>query len=172
MLARNQILTGLKLNKMGYTPINYSTPNDGLGDPLRDFAIKADNMFNELYSQVVFKVPGKDLSSNDYTDADQSKLSGIAAGAEVNVQSDLLQEDDTQDDFVKGKDSFFQNRQPAQIETYAGVNTFTLPVGLIVNSVLLVRAPLWEVDEWTQSGNILTITKTMTTGNRIQINFY
>lgn len=157
---------------MGYTPINYSTPNDGLGDPLRDFAIKADTMFSELYSQVVFKVPGKDLSSNDFTDAEQTKLSGIAEGAEVNVQSDLLQDDNTQDDFVKGKDSFFQNRQPAQIETYAGVSTFTLPVGVIVNSVLLVRTLLWEIDEWTQTGNILTITKTMVTGNRIQINFY
>lgn len=157
---------------MGYTPINYSTPNDGLGDPLRDFAIKADNMFNELYNNVVFKVPGKDLSTNDFTDTEQAKLAGIEAGAEVNVQSDLLQEDESADDFVKGKDSFFQNRQPAQIETYAGVNTFTLPVGVIVNSVLLVRTPLWEIDEWTQTGNQLTITKTMNTGNRIQINFY
>lgn len=157
---------------MPYQPIDYSNPNDGLGDPLRDFAIKSDQMFQELYSQVVFKVPGKDLSSNDFSDADQSKLNGIAAGAEVNVQSDLDQQDETQDDFVKGKDTFFNNRFPAQIETYAGVNTFTIPDGQIVNSVLLVRTPLWEVDEWSQTDNILTITKSMITGNRIQINFY
>lgn len=157
---------------MGYIPINYSTPNDGLGDALRDAFVKTDSMFAELYNQVVFKVPGKDLSSNDFTDTEQTKLAGIAEGAEVNVQSDLNQEDETQDDFVKGKDSFFQNRQPAQIEIYAGVSTFELPIGVTVNSVLLVRTMLWEIDEWTQTGNELTITKSMTTGNRIQINFY
>lgn len=36
----------------------------------------------------VDKETGKGLSTNDYTDADKSKLAGIAAGAEVNVQSD------------------------------------------------------------------------------------
>lgn len=33
----------------------------------------------------VDKVDGKELSSNDYTDADKSKLAGIAAGAQVNA---------------------------------------------------------------------------------------
>lgn len=33
-------------------------------------------------------VSGKGLSTNDYTTADKNKLAGIAAGAEVNVQSD------------------------------------------------------------------------------------
>lgn len=94
---------------MPYIPINYSSPNDGLGDPLRSFAIKADTMFQEIYGQAVFKVIGKDLSSNDYTDAEKTKLSGIAAGAEVNVQSDLAQDDNTQDDFIKGKDAFYGN---------------------------------------------------------------
>ena len=59
-----------------------------------------------------------------------------------------------------------------QIQSYAGVSTFTLPDNAIVNSVMLVRGILYEIDEWTQSGNILTITKTMVPGNRIQINFY
>lgn len=36
----------------------------------------------------VDKVSGKGLSSNDYTTAEKNKLAGIAAGAEVNVQSD------------------------------------------------------------------------------------
>lgn len=38
-----------------------------------------------------------------YTAAEQSKLSGIAAGAEVNVQSDWNQSDNTADDFIKNK---------------------------------------------------------------------
>ena len=36
----------------------------------------------------VDKVTGKGLSTNDYTTAEKEKLAGIAAGAEVNVQSD------------------------------------------------------------------------------------
>lgn len=36
----------------------------------------------------VDKVAGKGLSTNDYTTAEKEKLAGIAAGAEVNVQSD------------------------------------------------------------------------------------
>lgn len=33
-------------------------------------------------------IPGKGLSTNDYTDAEKSKLAGIAPGAEVNVNAD------------------------------------------------------------------------------------
>lgn len=63
-------------------------------------------------------------------------------------------------------------RPPAQIETYSGDNTFIIPDGKIVNSVLLVRTLLWDDVEWTQVADLLTITKTMNPGNRIQINFY
>jgi len=157
---------------MAYTPINYSTPNDGLGDALRDAFIKTDAMFQELYNSKVDKETGKGLSTNDFTDAEKTKLLGIAAGAEVNVQSDLAQEDESADDYVKGQEGALPGRIPVQIETYAGVSTFTLPVGTTVSMVVLVRTVLWEIDEWTQTDNILTITKTMNTGNRIQINFY
>lgn len=157
---------------MGYIPINYSFPNDGLGDAIRAMAVKSDTMFAELYAKSVFKVPGKDLSTNDFTDTEQTKLAGIEEGAEVNVQADVAQNDDTQDDYIKNKELIFESRPNAQIETYAGISAFTVPIGQVVNSVLLVRTPLWEVDEWTQTGNTLTITKSMVTGNRIQINFY
>lgn len=53
----------------------------------------------------VDKVTGKGLSTNDYTDADKSKLAGIASGAEVNVQSDWNQSDTSADDFIKNKPS-------------------------------------------------------------------
>ena len=157
---------------MSQIPIDISTPNDGLGDPLRTAFNSVNLMFTELYGSVVFKETGKGLSTNDFTNAEQTKLAGIAAGAEANVQSDLLQDDDLQDDFVKNKDAVLPGRTPPQIQTYAGVSTFTIPVGLTVSSVLLVRTVLWDIDEWTQTDNILTITKTMNTGNRIQINFY
>lgn len=157
---------------MSRIPIDISTPNDGLGDPLRVAFDAVNTMFIELYDKSVFKEAGKGLSTNDYTTLEQTKLAGIAAGAEVNVQSDLLQDDDLQDDFVKNKDAVLSGRTPPQIQTYAGVSTFTIPVGLTVSSVLLVRTVLWDIDEWSQTDNVITITKTMNTGNRIQFNFY
>lgn len=92
---------------MGYTPIIVSTPNDGLGDPLRDAMLKANAMFQELYNIKVDKVTGKGLSANDFTSTLKTKLDGIQAGAEVNVQADWAQTDDTQDDFIKNKTSAF-----------------------------------------------------------------
>ena len=71
--------------------IDISTPNDGLGDPLRTAFNSVNLMFTELYGSVVFKESGKGLSTNDFTDAEQTKLEGIEEGAEVNVQSDLAQ---------------------------------------------------------------------------------
>ena len=51
----------------------------------------------------VDKVAGKDLSTNDYTDEEKTKLGGIEEGAEVNVQSDWTQVDESADDFIKNK---------------------------------------------------------------------
>ena len=157
---------------MSQTIINIDVPNSGNGDSLRHAFDLTNQMFTELYNGVVFKEAGKGLSTNDFTTLEQEKLAEIQAGAEVNVQADLLQDDDLQDDFVKNKDAVLTGRTPPQIQTYAGVNIFTIPVGAIVSSVLLVRTVLWDIDEWTQTDNIITITKTMNTGNRIQINFY
>ena len=39
----------------------------------------------QLVSTKVDKVEGKGLSTNDYTSAEKTKLSGIATGAQVNV---------------------------------------------------------------------------------------
>lgn len=54
-------------------------------------------------STKVDKVSGKGLSTNDYTTAEKNKLAGIAAGAEVNVQSNWSQTDSTADDYIKNK---------------------------------------------------------------------
>ena len=51
----------------------------------------------------VDKVTGKGLSTNDYTTTEKNKLAGIAAGAEVNVQSDWNQATSTADDYIKNK---------------------------------------------------------------------
>lgn len=51
----------------------------------------------------VDKVSGKGLSTNDYTTTEKTKLSGIASGAEVNVQSDWSVTDTTSDAYIKNK---------------------------------------------------------------------
>lgn len=56
-----------------------------------------------MLNNKVDKVSGKGLSTNDYTTADKDKLAGIAAGAEVNVQSDWNVSDNTSDAFIKNK---------------------------------------------------------------------
>lgn len=71
------------------------------------FSVSADYA-TESYVQSqtsgkVDKVVGKDLSTNDFTDALKDKLDGIQSGAEVNVQSDWEQTDNTADDFIKNK---------------------------------------------------------------------
>ena len=42
-----------------------------------------------VFNDKVDKVEGKDLSTNDYTDEEKSKLEGIASGAEANVIEDI-----------------------------------------------------------------------------------
>ena len=54
-------------------------------------------------STKVDKVTGKGLSTNDFTDALESKLNGIAAGAEVNVQSNWNETNTSSDAFIKNK---------------------------------------------------------------------
>lgn len=48
-------------------------------------------------------VPGKSLSTNDFTDEYKNKLRGIEEGAEVNVQSDWGEDDNTADSYIKNK---------------------------------------------------------------------
>lgn len=51
----------------------------------------------------VDKESGKGLSTNDFTNALESKLNGIEAGAEVNVQSDWATSDTSFDSYIKNK---------------------------------------------------------------------
>jgi len=77
--------------------------NDGTGEPLRQAFQEQQAMNTELYATKVDKVVGKELSSNDFTDANVIKLGGIEDGAEVNVQPDWEQSDETADDYIKNK---------------------------------------------------------------------
>ena len=51
----------------------------------------------------VDKETGKGLSTNDFTDADKTKLDGIEDGAEVNVQSDWTETDTGADSYILNK---------------------------------------------------------------------
>ena len=60
-------------------------------------------------SGYVEKVNGKGLSTNDYTTAEKTKLSGIASGAEVNVQSDWNTTTNTSDSYIKNKPTILKS---------------------------------------------------------------
>lgn len=83
------------------TPINATNLNH------MDAGIAAnDSAIGTLQADVankVDKVEGKGLSTNDFTDADALKLAGIEDGAEVNVQADWDEADNTADDYIKNK---------------------------------------------------------------------
>ena len=82
---------------------------------------KADAIaVGQALANKVDKEAGKGLSSNDFTNEELGKLNGIQAGAEVNVQSDWDQTDDTADDFIKNKPTI-----PAGVALYpsTGQNT-------------------------------------------------
>ncbi len=76
--------------------------------------------FNQIGQEVngkVEKIAGKGLSTNDYTTDEKNKLKNIAAGAEVNVQSDWNTTDTGSDAYIKNKPASMKN--PAAL-TFTG----------------------------------------------------
>ena len=146
---------------------NISTPNDGLGDQLRTAFDNQNIMNTELYAIKVDKVAGKDLSTNDYTNADVAKLITIEEGAQVNVQSDWNQSDDTQDDYIKNKPTVYFNDFYLAEELSIGLETFDIPAGVSVVTVHIERGFRLST-EWSQLGTVLTIPG-ITTGKRVSI---
>lgn len=76
---------------MSQQHINYSSPNDGLGDTLRTSQVKAESNFNELYSLKVDKVTGKELSDVNFSQVDKDKLDLLDPNA--GAQSDWNETD-------------------------------------------------------------------------------
>lgn len=72
---------------------------DGHDDDIEEL----NNDVATLDQNKVDKIPGKGLSTNDYTDADKNKLDGIEAGAEVNVQANWVETDTTSDSYILNK---------------------------------------------------------------------
>lgn len=124
--------------------INVSTPNDGLGDTLRDSQVKANSNFAELNAKKVEVVSGRGLSTNDYSDAEKTKLAGIETGAEKNVQANWNQTDNTQDDYIIGKPS------TGSIISYG---TYSL----VGQNLTIFAGWIWQINNivYTNSGNIV-----------------
>ncbi|MBO7714633.1 MAG: hypothetical protein J6S85_13740 [Methanobrevibacter sp.] len=83
----------------------------------------------------VDKETGKGLSTEDYTTAEKTKLSGIETGAEVNVQSDWGQSDSTADDFIKNKPTLGSAASRNVSSTIIPYGTELLPSGTIYSEL-------------------------------------
>ena len=105
---------------------------------------EADNLLGDK----VDKESGKGLSTEDFTTAEKTKLGGIEAGAEVNVQSDWNQGDSTKDDYIKNKPTL---RQPSADGT----------AGQYLKSNGSGNAPSWETMDTAPTANS---TKAVTSG--------
>lgn len=103
---------------------------------------------DDLLDDKVDKVDGKGLSTEDYTTAEKTKLSNIEAGAEVNVQSDWNESDNTKDGFIKNKPTL---RQPSADGT----------AGQYLKSNGSGNAPSWETMDSSPTANS---TKAVTSG--------
>lgn len=149
--------------------INVSQPNDGLGDTLRQSFVETNENFTELYENKVDKVTGQGLSDNNFTDAEQLKLSNIQENAEQNVQPDWNQNDNTQDDYIKNKPDTLGFQEIYNSEVLSeGTETFNLPDGVVVAMVHVERGFKLST-EWSQTTNVLTITGLTATGKRVSI---
>jgi len=113
--------------------VNVSTPNDGLGDPLRVSQVKTNDNFEELNAKKVEVISGQGLSENNFSDTDKAKLDSIDIAAQTNVQADWFQTDDTQDDFIKNKPEYLNAVGSFH---YADLATQTTPLNVVANVAL------------------------------------
>jgi hypothetical protein len=105
-----------------------------------------------------------------FTPQDKTKLDGIQAEAEKNVQSDWNESDPTNDAFILNKptiSSYFSGIYIGYFIADGLTNTITLPIGV---QVLEVRLDRGFIREWTQVNESLTITLAlMNSGTDIDI---
>ncbi len=81
------------------------------GTTNKHFTSTLENKLNDIENNATADQTAEEIKTayednadtNAFTDAEQTKLLGIEAGAKVNVQADLSQTDNNQDDYVIGK---------------------------------------------------------------------
>lgn len=201
---------------MSQQHINYSFPNDDLGDPLRQAFVKTEANFNELYANKVDKVIGKGLSDTNFTQIEKDKLAGLVEGGQV--QSDWDEGNALSKAFILNKpvnvSEFFNDSEyvpeVGAVGVYArsagewiellevfsikimdgiigvtsgfvvGQVAFTLPVAgskcidVHVNDGKYSKTTInntARVNRWSQTGDIVTITKTTALNNYIYIEY-
>ena len=108
--AQVNTVTGVKgSNEAEYRTGNVSITKGNVGLGNVDNTADADKPISTAAQTAldgkVDKITGKGLSEANFTDAEKTKLAGIATGAEVNVQSDWNQGNDAADDYIKNKPS-------------------------------------------------------------------
>lgn len=107
---------------MAQQHINYSTPNDGLGDTLRDSQVKAESNFTELYANKVDKVTGKSLTDVNFSQVDKDKLDSLSNDAVT--QSDWNEGNNLDPAYILNKPenlSDFFNDLPPSINAYKSI---------------------------------------------------
>ena len=95
----------------------------------------------------VDKVFGKQLSTEDYTTAEKTKLAGIQAGAEVNVQANWNETNSTLDSFILNKPT---------LGTVASKNVGSAIGNIQENGAVLLSSQTVETDV---NGKFITIVK-------------
>ncbi len=107
------LIDGITTSKVNVSDIIDNLTSTAVNKPLSAKQGKVlKDLINALTTAVgnkVDKVSGKGLSTNDYTTAEKNKLSGIASGAEVNVQPDWNTTDTTNDAYIKNKPTSLKN---------------------------------------------------------------
>ena len=103
-----------------------------------------------LQSSKVDVVSGKGLSTNDYTTDEKTKLSGISAGAEVNVQSNWNESDSSSDAFIQNKPSIPSVSNKKITFTQGGVSKGNFTLNQSVNSTIALDAGGVQSD-WNES---------------------
>lgn len=80
----------------------WNAANTHVSDTVKHITAEEREAWNTV-SDKVDTVAGKGLSTNDYTNAERNKLTGIVAGAEVNVQADWNETDAASDAYINNK---------------------------------------------------------------------
>lgn len=98
--AGQQLRIGVDGNLEWFTPSSITV--EGLSSRLDTAEDEIDQLQTDVANKVD-KVEGKGLSANDFTNELKTKLEGIAAGAEVNVQADWNETNDSSDAYIQNK---------------------------------------------------------------------
>ena len=107
-------------------------------------------------------------TDNNFTNSDVTKLTGIEAGAEVNVQSDWTQADNTADDYIKNKPSIPTVNDATLTIQKNGTNVETFTANSSTNKTANITVPTATSDLNNDSGfTAVSVNQTLSSGTKI-----